>query len=169
MVKLIENTDAFMPDDVRALYEDAFPVEERRLWNPRPAGLRLHEAYDDSGVFKGFITTWLLPGDVTYVEHLAIHPDMRGHGVGGEIIDALPGKVILEVELPLTHEAQRRIGFYERHGFVAATECEYVQPPYAPGLPSVPMLLMCRGDVDAEMTALLLHTMVYGCEGQLKL
>lgn len=164
MVKLIENTDAFMPADVRTLYEEAFPVEERREWSPRPAGLKLYVALDDADEFQGFITTWLLPGDVTYVEHFAIHPKLRGHGVGGEIIDALLGNVILEVELPETQEARRRIGFYERHGFAAATECEYVQPPYAPGLPSVPMLLMCRGNIDAEKTAHLLHTIVYGCE-----
>lgn len=159
---LIDNNAAQMPPDVCKLYEAAFPPEERRTWAPRPEGLRLRVARGDDGSFLGFVTTWQLPDDVTYVEHLATLPSLRGQGIGGRIIDDLPERVVLEVELPETEEARRRIGFYERHGFTAATEQEYIQPPYGPDLPSVPMLIMYRGDVDTIEAAHHLHRIVYG-------
>lgn len=151
-----------MPAYVKHLYESAFPVEERRVWAPRPEGLRLRIARDENARFLGFITSWQLPDAITYVEHLAVMPELRGSGIGGEIIDALTGKIILEVELPNSPAARRRIDFYERHGFKAAHDVDYVQPPYQPGLPEVPMMLMCRGDIDAADAALKLHSIVYG-------
>ncbi len=159
---LTDCTLPLMPADVEDLYMQAFPEEERRLWNPRPEGLRLQIARDSADSFLGFITTWQLPGDITYVEHLAVSPALRGLGTGGRIIDMLPARVILEVELPETEEARRRIAFYERHGFRTVPEQPYLQPPYARHLPSVPMLLMVRGEFDVAQTARNLHRIVYG-------
>lgn len=154
--------DPVMPAEVQDLYESAFPEAERRLWNPRPRGLKLLVARDGDGKFLGFITTWSLSQQITYVEHFAIHPGVRGSGLGGKIIDSLRGNVLLEVELPDTPEARRRVEFYRRHGFEAAEGFRYVQPSYAPSLPPVPMMLMYRGEIDLRVAALDLHAQVYG-------
>lgn len=108
---------------------------------------------DGCGRFCGFITWWDFGGFV-YGEHFAMLPECRGAGIGGEVIDrfvAEAGKpVVLEVELPTNDMARRRIGFYERHGFVLC-DAEYVQPPYDAGGECVPMRLMSHGmSLDAE-------------------
>lgn len=108
---------------------------------------------DGCGRFCGFITWWDFGGFV-YGEHFAMLPECRGVGIGGEVIDrfvAEAGKpVVLEVELPTNDMARRRIGFYERHGFVLC-DAEYVQPPYDAGGGCVPMRLMSHGmSLDAE-------------------
>lgn len=105
----------------------------------------------------GFITFWEFP-DYTYVEHFAVDAAERGKGIGSAMLKHLTAlcgeKILLEVELPTTAEAQRRILFYKRHGFTERPEVEYMQPPYAPGLEPVPMLLLTRGHVEVNRAAL---------------
>lgn len=154
-------------EEIRELYEAAFPPQERRPW---PALMRLlgseprfglRELVADDGSFAGFVTVWQMPEGFSYVEHLAVVPLLRGLGIGSGALASLgSGPVVLEVELPLTPEARRRIGFYQRHGFTVG-KADYVQPPYASGLPSVPMYLLTRGAVDAETAAARLHSTVY--------
>ena len=55
-------------EEVRQLYFDAFPVEERRPWEDvvklacDPASGYRMRAYIRDGGFAGFISAWLLPG-----------------------------------------------------------------------------------------------------------
>ena len=120
------------------------------------------------GEFCGFITWWDFGGFV-YGEHFAMLPECRGAGIGGEVIDrfvADAGKpVVLEVELPTNDLARRRIGFYERHGFVLC-DAEYVQPPYDAGGGCVPMRLMSHGmsldEETFERVRNILYAEVYG-------
>lgn len=92
---------------------------------------------------------------------------MRGSGIGAEILRLLAAEgppLLLEVEHPKGPGSieQRRIEFYRRNGF-RLLDYDYVQPPYAPGLPSVPLLLMSTDPaLDPALAARTLHREVYG-------
>ena len=49
--------------------------------------------------------------------------------------------ICLEVELPETEKAKRRIAFYERNGFFL-NNYEYEQPAYSADKKAVPLLIM---------------------------
>ena len=51
---------------------------------------------------------------------------------------------MMEVELPETEMAARRIGFYERNGFYY-NDYFYMQPPIAEGRNAIPLRLMTTG------------------------
>ncbi len=160
---------------IKAIYEGAFPVEERRPWvdfEQRASDNDTFFTIDvvvDSDRVVGFISTWRLPMAL-YVEHFAIDPAMRGKGVGGMLLDHIIAgtqlPVILEVEIPdespRPDMAHRRIDFYRRHGFDTIDGIDYVQPPYARNLPEVPMLLMSTAPIaDIEWGVRILHQIVY--------
>jgi GNAT superfamily N-acetyltransferase len=140
--------------DVRRLLEGSFPPDER----PEFDGARLGRAgfhllaILSGGRFAGFHTHWDL-GDFVFCEHFAIAPDMRSHGLGGRVIEAIlrrfEGRTLVgEVERPETEEARRRIAFWERCGW-QVNPWPYLQPPYAPGKSAVPMLLISHpGPLD---------------------
>lgn len=173
-VTTLNITDAtLIPAELRALYFDSFPPEERRSWESiieltdnqsSPFNMTMIQR---DGVTAGFITWWRL-GGARYVEHFAIIPAMRGGGLGGEAIrnfvGADPMPVILEVEpAGSTDMADRRIAFYERCGFTGHRDFGYIQPPYSPGLPEVPLMLMTSGGkVDLAATAAEIRRRVYG-------
>lgn len=162
-----------IPLNVKELYIAAFPDTERRDWadieNRIATGDPVFSFYvlqhDSENV--GFITIWRLPG-MLYCEHLAILPQMRGLGLGADVVKeaiAMAGgnPLVLEVELPeASEEARRRISFYERCGLVALDDFPYWQPPYRRDLPEVPMMLMSSGPLtDPTAAVLILHTVVY--------
>lgn len=152
-----------------ALYIRSFPPEERRPWRQiaDTASLpTLYGIYVDGTSFAGFITVWCFDR-YAYVEHFAVDPSRRGGGIGADALAALRHKlgvpVVLEVEPPDHSDpmAARRIAFYQRCGF-SLLDYPYIQPPYAPGLPSVPLRLMTTdpslGPSDITAT---LHSKVY--------
>ena len=156
MLHIFQITDYNDPmlQKVKSLYFSSFPEEERRDWLSIEDMIannynlfNLNVALDDNGEFIGFITSWTLPGAL-YIEHFAVEDNKRGGGIGAEFFhDLTDGEdnVILEVELPGSGDmADRRIAFYERNGMTALRDFNYVQPPYATGLPSVPMMLMTK-------------------------
>lgn len=149
------------------LYTDSFPPEERRPWDDiaNGNGPELHMVFAD-GKFAGFVTTWDL-GSWTYIEHFAIMPDRRGGGIGAMALSVLKEMncrpLLLEAEPPCEENpmAARRIEFYRRNGFFLL-DYDYIQPPYAPGLTSVPLRLMCtEAATDATAAETALHTRVY--------
>lgn len=163
----------------RRLYFDAFPPEERRPWGDilikRSADERFFMLgiYSESGDFLGFITIWRF-ADFDYAEHFVISPSLRGQGIGAQAI----GQVLVgfSVGRPLVLEAEyagqspmasRRLGFYRRCGFTVHDEYAYVQPPYSPDLPSVPLLLLsANGEIDPANVSCVLHSQVYGASPQ---
>lgn len=104
---------------------------------------------DDTPV--GFISHWDFQ-DFHYVEHFAIDPSQRNGGYGKRVLQllchTLPHPIVLEVELPDTEMAQRRINFYQRNGFTRWDNA-YIQPPYKKGDPAIPMRLMVYGPMDS--------------------
>lgn len=151
------------------LYISSFPPEERRPWSQIADAASepcLYGLYTGEYIFAGIITVWKF-NDFAYVEHFAVDPTKRGGGIGaqaiGELKHMLQLPVVLEVE-PLDHPdpmASRRITFYERCGFTLL-DYPYIQPPYAPGLPSVPLCLMTTDTgLDPSEISRTLHSKVY--------
>lgn len=164
-----------IPLSIKELYFSSFPEEERRPWADIEA-LTDGSACDfnffilqDNLQQIGFMTLWKLPNAI-YCEHLAIDRAFRGGGFGAQAVALaidiasnaeLP--LVLEVELPEASDmARRRIGFYERCGMKALRDFTYIQPPYSPGLPSVPLMLMASHHIaDPTSIAANLHKYIY--------
>lgn len=161
-----------IPDQVIQLYEQAFPVEERRNLSAQQTllnsgALRL-ALLEKDGLFAGFVFYWQLT-DFAFIEHFAVSADQRGAGIGSGVMRLMEQEypcIVLEVEPPHTIDAQRRIRFYEGLGFTAYT-FSYLQPPYQAGGQPLPMLLMQKGMPPEEHTFSKISTEiyleVYGC------
>jgi len=155
--------------EIQAVYEESFPSEERREWcdllallddEPRFHVLAACDADDES--LAGFITFWEFDG-FTYIEHLAVQPRLRGHGIGAALLAQVnvPARVplLLEVEPPTGEMERRRIGFYNRAGLALRDDVDYVQPSYALGKPSVPLCLMVTPGMSHEDVVAAAHTL----------
>lgn len=172
-IKLLPTAKVSVSSEMEALYLESFPPEERRPWQQilsltesGPRFIFLTIITDDKPA--GFMTVWNL-GMVVYVEHFATFPALRGHGIGREairtLIESSSVPVILEVEPAATGPmAARRIEFYTRAGLIPHNNFPYIQPPYSPDLPSVPLTLMTSRPVtetDLARAATLIQRHVY--------
>lgn len=132
------------------LYVDSFPAHER--WS-REAFARARQderfhteiAVSENGKLLALLYYWIY-GKTLYVEFLAVEPDMRGQNTGSELIGKLiadnPGfKILLEIDPPIDEVSIRRLGFYERHGFVP-NGYEHIHPSYISGEAAHPHLLI---------------------------
>lgn len=148
-VKTTDTSYAF----VENLLHESFPEEERRdddmqRYNTDNNPLFTTYLITDDAEYIGLITLWRLSGFL-YVEHLATSPSVRNKGYGKMIMQALlnnfpDSKIVLEVELPEDEFSKRRIGFYERNGFVLCRK-SYMQPPYRKSGSPIPMHIMFSG------------------------
>lgn len=154
------------------IYTEAFPPEERRPWRDVIAGgqtpaLRAIEA---DGMTIGLITYWNFTKFI-YIEHFAIDYEHRCGGMGSRALKAFIDKqskpVLLEVEHPSDTDpmTQRRINFYTRHGF-CVLPYTYIQPPYEPGMPAVPLLLMATAPIPDPTQ--ILHSQVYKADASVR-
>lgn len=165
------NVDEF--EDFFQLMELSFPdceyrkkEEQKALFeNPRYCVYGMHS---DSGKIKAFLSMWKFD-NFYFFEHFAVNPQFRNEGLGSgmlkELVGTLNRPVCLEVELPETELACRRIGFYERNGF-CLNDFPYVQPAMSEGKKEIPLLLMTTGgrlDRESfETMRLTLYKEVYG-------
>lgn len=115
---------------VKALYEEAFPPEERVPWRVLRAGTLRRgidfTAYFDGGAFVGLAYT-IEAKTMVYLLFLAVNGQVRGRGYGTRILRAVraahPGMdVVLDIEpveanAPNYGQRVRRVAFYERNGF----------------------------------------------------
>lgn len=140
---------------VERTYTESFPEEERRAF-PLLLDLLADSPYfrlyllTVKGQYVGFITVWQFER-FTYVEHFAIDPVARSGGIGAaamrQQLEQVQQPVVLEVEPPEDDLTRRRVGFYERLGFVL-DEHPYQQPPYREGDPWLDLRLMYFGIMD---------------------
>lgn len=148
-MQLIRITDAehLLLPFVRNLYESAFPIHERRMWQNllktiQHSGMQLTLLEDTVPI--GFVITWQIK-DFCYVEHLAISSSQRGKQYGGKVVDELLDRfnrrIILEVEPEHDEDSTRRISFYTKKG-LQMVPFNYLQPPYRKGEDSYEMQLM---------------------------
>lgn len=162
-------------DAAYALLEASFPPVERRTEEGQRALLSRPEyrllACRADGETLALLAEWRL-NHFVFVEHFAVVPGRRGGGLGGRLLEqylaGVNAPVILEVEPPQTEIAKRRIGFYQRHGFVLNAYA-YLQPPLRAGAESIPLLLMSYPhalDLAEFVTARqALRAAVYGVQG----
>lgn len=162
-------------DPVFSLMEQAFPPCERRN---REGQLRVakHPAYsyrileDEQGEFLGFLAVWHF-GSFRFAEHFAVNEKTRGMGIGSQALrrwlEEEDTPAVLEVEFPETDIARRRIGFYQRLGFVL-NEFPYLQPAMQSGQPPVPLKIMSwpgsLSEAEFEPIKQTVYTQVYGVE-----
>ena len=90
MIKLIPVTGEHeLNTDVREMYENAFPEEERREWI-QLTELIANPAFCFYLIFNeqlliGLVTVWNL-NEFNFMEHFTIHHRERGKGYGTEVI-----------------------------------------------------------------------------------
>ena len=156
---------------IKPLYEHSFPLHERREWEQLLQSLREPSVellvIQQHEELIGFAILWKLDG-WHYLEHFAIDPKQRSKKYGSKVMELLKKHcvkgLILEVEPPIEEMAKRRIGFYERLGFIICP-FEYQQPPYRKGEDWHPMLLMSVPEITSESAfehiATTIHTEVY--------
>lgn len=133
-----------------AIYEDSFPVDERRplaehLQAQSDSRYTFTPLLDQARSVVGVLGYWRFES-FTFIEHIAISSTCRGSGLGTstvkELQDAAPLPLILETELPETNnQAPKRIRWYESLGFHSNHQ-QYVQPAYATNQNPVPSRIM---------------------------
>ena len=121
----------------------------------------------------GFLAVWEFESFI-YIEHFAVDPTLRNSGTGSamlqELVKQYQKPICLEVELPEDELTRRRIGFYERNGFVF-NEYPYIQPPISKGKSPVPLRIMTyRSEITREefqKMKEILYRRVYKCEARI--
>ena len=184
MLQQINETDF---SEIYRIMQASFPDDEYRLYNEQLALFEEPEyriyyvpvtGWEGSGDNShrnsamhaaGFLAVWEFES-FTYIEHFAVDPALRNSGTGSAMLQELVRKyqkqICLEVELPEDELTRRRIGFYERNGFVF-NEYPYIQPPISKGKSPVPLRIMTYGsaitqDTFEEMKRVL-YQRVYKC------
>ncbi len=164
-------------DEIFPLLESAFPENELREKERQKAMLQkaCYRLYGvrKNGKFAAVFAAWEIE-DFLYIEHFAVKEEYRNGGYGGKLLDAFlaeKGKpTVLEVEEPEDELTRRRIGFYERHGFMF-NGYPYLQPPMRQGQDVLPLKLMTKPSAIDEATykryKRLIHRIVYQYEGEL--
>ncbi|MGN0298817.1 MAG: GNAT family N-acetyltransferase [Lachnospiraceae bacterium] len=135
-------------DQVYALMEISFPYDEYRGYEEQKELLKqpnytVYVLPDDDNI-KAFITVYQFE-NFAFVEHFAVKPSYRNSGIGAAILQELSillqCQICLEVELPETEVAKKRIKFYERNGFYL-NNYPYVQPPFSEDKCAIPLFIM---------------------------
>lgn len=117
------------------LYENSFPIAERRkiedhkraFENPLFHPLSVWENDQLLGIV--FYWEW---DNYRYVEYLAVTPQLRGQGIGFQIIKQIRDSehtIILEIDPLINELSVRRLQFYERAGFTL-TPYRFMHLPY---------------------------------------
>lgn len=115
---------------VKKLYVETFPAEQRiPFWALRlRAGMNGMEvtAYTEDGVFCGF-SYYVVLDDLTYLYYLAVEPEMRDRGLGGQMLDMLAAKrpdVPLAIDIEMrdrnadnARQREARRSFFMNNGF----------------------------------------------------
>lgn len=143
---------------VYSIMEEAFPSDERRsyeeqkalLFNPDYSIYTLSDKQTNE--IKAFVCVWRFEA-FAFIEHLATKREFRSCGLGSLILNelstSLPCRICLEVELPDTEFAKRRIEFYKRNGFYE-NPFEYFQPPISKGKKTIELKIMTSNGALSE-------------------
>ena len=148
-----EQLALFEEPEYRIYYMPAIGME--RVGNHSIGNFTMHAA--------GFLAVWEFES-FTYIEHFAVDPVLRNSGTGSAMLQELVRKyqkqICLEVELPEDELTRRRIGFYERNGFVF-NEYPYIQPPISKGKSPVPLRIMTYGEAITRETFEAMKNVLY--------
>ncbi|MDE7311668.1 MAG: GNAT family N-acetyltransferase [Eubacterium sp.] len=160
---MLEKIKPYEFDQVFSMMEHSFPVDEYRSYEEQKALLSEQNTRQNYSIYvlhapdqktiQAFLAVWQWK-DLAFIEHFAVDPALRSQGIGSFVLKEakrrFSQRLCLEVELPETELAKRRIAFYERNGFYV-NEYAYVQPPLSKGKRELPLLLMTsRGKISQE-------------------
>ena len=150
---------SFSDDEYRPYDEQLALFEEPEYWIYYMPAIGMervgnHSTGNSTMHAAGFLAVWEFES-FTYIEHFAVDPVLRNSGTGSAMLQELVRKyqkqICLEVELPEDELTRRRIGFYERNGFVF-NEYPYIQPPISKGKSPVPLRIMTYGSAITQDT-----------------
>ena len=171
----IEPTDTLRWNEVWKLYEESFPLSERRKEEDHiractdPFFFPL-SAWEE-GQLIGIVFYWEWDS-YRYTEYLAVTPRLRSQGYGSKMLRYLCDSdhtLILEID-PLVDELSvRRLQFYERAGFTL-TPYRFVHLPYRLGsIPKELLILSYPNMIDKQQYSDFLEFMnervIRYCEG----
>jgi GNAT superfamily N-acetyltransferase len=157
MIQLTDLSQSDHPHFAKDLFESAFPDEERppfgELKNRNKDKFHFMVATNDDGDEPiGILTYWTFD-EFIYIEHFAIDEDLRNQGLGKAVflnfLSQQKQQVVLEVETPVSEEAEHRIEFYASMGLFSNPQ-HYVQPPYRKGGQEVEMIIMSKYELDDD-------------------
>lgn len=119
----LSSKNNYLFDKAYQLYQNSFPVEERRDDFEQQRVLKKEDYHFDlimdGEIFLGVMLYWELE-DLVFLEHFTTLPEVRGKGIGKQALDLLKSKgknILLEIEPPVDEMTERRYGFYKRNGF----------------------------------------------------
>lgn len=175
MLSLIPLAESSHRHFARELFESAFPISERpdfsSLRNRNNDLFHFMVATNSSDEFDqpvGILSYWNFP-DLVYIEHFAIHSELRGQGLGKAVflnfLSQQTSQVVLEVEPPHDELSEHRIDFYRSMG-LTITPYQYLQPSYHNDDTTVPLLIMTKYEInDDEFAEIreILYRQVYHC------
>lgn len=172
-MKFISVTDSKHPlfEAAWKIYNEAFPVEERRSLQQQEHILQIPAYHFDVAVYEEKVIGILLWWDfeeMVYVDHFATDTNIRGAGLGKMILQEFMQKthkpILLEVEPPVEEIQLRRIRFYERLDFIL-NDHPYQQPPYHKGGIPIDLQLMsfprAITKVEADLFVSKYHPVIY--------
>jgi len=153
------------------VYENAFPLEERRLLDAQTRVMKKANYHFDIMIDEKQVIGFLLWWDFKiyrYIDHFATSAKQRNKGFGKLILekfmDINDKPILLEVELPNSTIDQRRIKFYERIGF-KLNQHYYEVPSMKEGQSSLKLLLMSYPDYiyakDIEQFIKICHPIIF--------
>ena len=157
LIRITDPNDSFLPELI-PLYEDAFPLEERRSVDQLKRLIGTTEkmffnAVVSDGILCGLFVFWNFD-KFCYLEHFAIYPHLRNKKIGKQVLDYLaenlPGLRLLEVEPAIDDEmAVRRVEYYRRNGYKVLDD-SYIQPSYHKREDACPLWIMGNIDTDSD-------------------
>lgn len=159
---------SFSDDEYRPYDEQLALFEEPEYWIYYMPAIGMervgnHSTGNSTMHAAGFLAVWEFES-FTYIEHFAVDPVLRNSGTGSAMLQELVRKyqkqICLEVELPEDELTRRRIGFYERNGFVF-NEYPYIQPPISKGKSPVPLRIMTYGEAITRETFEAIKNVLY--------
>jgi ribosomal protein S18 acetylase RimI-like enzyme len=143
----INNLDTPRRNKVWKLYEDSFPIAERRKEEDHLRAFADERFFPlsawDGGELVGLLFYWEWDS-YRYLEHLAVSSNLRGQGYGSQLLRHLRDSdhtAILEIDPLINELSVRRLQFYERAGFTL-TPYRFVHLPYRLGVQPVELLIV---------------------------
>lgn len=125
-------------EEAWSIYKQSFPIYEQRLLEDQEKAMN-HPNFSFTAIVEdekviAMIGYWTWD-NYQYIEHLAVHPSMRGRQIGTTILNDLAKQknlIILEIDPPIDEISIRRLHFYEGVNF-KLNDYNHVHPPYRKG------------------------------------
>lgn len=132
------NMDEKYFDSFFNILKNSIPENERRDYSSQKKLLSNSSykplVFRENDEILAIMATWEFE-DFIFIEHLAVDSELRGKGVGTELVKNYLNKykknIFLEVEPPSTDVSKKRVSFYEKLGF-CLNNFSYSQPPLNP-------------------------------------